>query len=159
MGDDYYNAALFFNRKGEVIGRYYKTHLQSHDLRYSPGKDLPVFDADFGKVGMVICADRRWPEAVRTLRVKGAELILNPSYGMWGEANEWWLRTRAYENEAFYCFCHPNVAFIANPKGEIVAKLQSNVPDVLIADISLSEVTERMIADRRPELYGAIAED
>jgi len=93
---DCYNAALLFNRKGEIIGRYYKTHLQSQDLKYSPGKDLPVFETDFGKVGIVICADRRWPEAVRALRVKGAELILNPSYGMWGEANEWWLRTRAY---------------------------------------------------------------
>ncbi len=69
------------------------------------------------------------------------------------------MRAELQENEAFYCFCHPNVAFIANPRGDIVAKLQSNAPGVLIADISLDEVTEQMITDRRPELYGVLAED
>jgi len=155
----FYNCALIIGRSGEIEGKYYKTHLQSHDLRFAPGMDLPVFELDFGIVGMVICADRRWPETIRTLRVKGAEAVLMPTYGMWHLDNEWWMRTRSYENEMFVCFTHPNVALITNPKGEVAAKLQSNVPGILIHDIDLDEVTTtNMLRDRRPELYGALGD-
>ena len=158
VGESFYNAALLLNRQGELQGRYYKTHLQSHDLRYTPGPDLPVFDLDFGRIGILICADRRWPETARTLRVRGAELIMNPTYGMWHEANEWWMRTRAYENEVFYAFAHPRVAFIANPRGDLVAKLQSDLPAMLIHDIDLDEITDQMFRDRRPDIYQPLTE-
>jgi predicted amidohydrolase len=150
----FYNCALLLGRTGKIEGKYYKTHLQNHDLRFAPGMDLPIFELDFGIVGMVICADRRWPETIRTLRVKGAEIILMPTYGMWHLDNEWWMRTRSYENEMFVCFTHPNVALITNPKGEVAAKLQSNVPGVLIHDIDLDEVMiTNTLKDRRPKLY------
>jgi predicted amidohydrolase len=153
------NCALLVGTDGEVIGKYHKTHLQGHDRRFAPGQDLPVFDLDIGRVGMVICADRRWPESIRTLRLKGAKICLMPTYGMWHLDNEWWMRTRAYENQMFICFTHPNVALIANPKGEIDAKLQSNVPDVLVHQIDLSEAKDdNHLADRRPELYGVLSD-
>jgi predicted amidohydrolase len=110
------------------------------------------------KAGMVICADRRWPETIRTLRVKGAEIALTPTYGMWHLDNEWWMRTRSYENEMFVCFAHPNVALITNPQGQVEAKLQTNVPSVLIHDIDLNQTTTHMLKDRRPELYAALAD-
>jgi hypothetical protein len=73
---------------------------------------------------------------------------------MWSIDNEWWMRTAAFENENFVAFVHPNVAFVADPKGAIVAKLQTNRPAMLIVDLDLNEVTENMhIKDRRPELY------
>jgi predicted amidohydrolase len=76
---------------------------------------------------------------------------------MWGLDNEWWMRTRAFENENFIVFVHPKVAFVADPKGELVAKLQSNVPSMLVYDIDLSSVTDTLqIRDRRPELYREI---
>ncbi len=154
----YYNASLLIDKSGRPAGRYYKTHLQAHDLRFSPGADLPVFDTPWGKTGVLICADRRWPETARVLKLRGARLTLVPSYGMWHIDNEWWMRTRSYENENFLAFAHPNVAFIADPKGQIVAKLQSNMPGMLVADIDLSEATTRKhIEDRRPELYKDIA--
>lgn len=154
--DRCYNAAFLFDRSGEIIGKYYKTHLQNHDLRYAPGMDLPAFDTEFGTLGIMICADRRWPETARMLRLKGARLILNPAYGMWHYDNEGWMRTRSYENELYICFTHPNVSLITGPKGEIVAKLQSSVEDVLVEDLDLRRVTSNMIKDRRPELYGAL---
>ncbi|MBI1930249.1 carbon-nitrogen hydrolase family protein [Candidatus Poribacteria bacterium] len=156
--DHFYNCALLVDRNGEIAGKYYKTHLQSHDLRFTPGEDLPVFELDFGVAGMVICADRRWPETIRTLRVKGAEIVLMPTYGMWHLDNEWWMRTRSYENEMFVCFAHPNVALITNPKGGVEAKLQTNVPSVLIHDLELDEVTTTMLKDRRPELYRVLGD-
>lgn len=151
---EFYNAALLVDRDGRTIGQYYKTHLQNHDLRFSPGEALPVFETEWGKVGVLICADRRWPETARVLRVKGARLTLIPSYGMWHIDNEWWMRTRSYENENFVAFVHPNVAFVADPKGSILAKLQTNIPDMLVCDVDLSRVTsDAHIRDRRPELY------
>ena len=159
LNGTFYNAALLVGRGGEVIGKYHKTHLQAHDHRFAPGQDLPVFRLDFGCAGFVICADRRWPETIRTLRLKGAEVVLMPTYGMWHLDNEWWMRTRSYENEMFVCFTHPNVALITGPKGGVDAKLQSNVPDVLVHEIDLNEVTETShLQDRRPELYGIIAD-
>lgn len=154
----FYNSALMVNRDGKIVGLYHKTHLQEEDVRFSPGMDLPVFDMPWGKTGVLICADRRWPETARVLRLRGAGLILIPSYGMWGLDNEWWMRTRAYENENFVAFVHPRVAFIADPKGQLVAKLESNVPGMLVYDVDLSQVTDTVnLRDRRPELYGDIA--
>jgi predicted amidohydrolase len=158
-GGYFFNAALLINRKGERVGTYYKTHLQTHDVRFARGEDIPVFDLDFGRVGVVICADRRWPESIRTLRLKGAKICLMPTYGMSHEKNEWWMRTRSYENQMFVCFAHPGVALITDPKGDVAAKLQSNVPDVLVHDVDLSEASDgNHLSDRRPELYGVIAE-
>jgi predicted amidohydrolase len=153
-GAKFYNAALLVDRNGRNVGQYYKTHLQNHDLRFTPGDDLPVFNTAWGKMGVLICADRRWPETARVLRLRGARLVLIPSYGMWHIDNEWWMRTRSYENENFLAFAHPNVAFVTDPKGAVVGKLQSNVPGMLVCDIDLSQVTDtRHIRDRRPELY------
>ena len=150
----YYNAALLVDRNGKTVGRYYKTHLQAHDLRFAPGVDLPVFDTPWGKSGVLICADRRWPETARVLRLKGSRLTLVPSYGMWHIDNEWWMRTRSYENENFLAFVHPNVAFVAGPKGDIIAKVQTNRPAMLVVDLDLSQAgTVRHLDDRRPELY------
>jgi predicted amidohydrolase len=154
--DGFRNAAALIDRKGEIVGVYHKTHLQSHDLRFLPGRELRPFDADFGSLGIVICADRRWPETMRALRLQGAELIVIPSYGMWHLDNEWWMRTRAYENECFVAFAHPRVAFVASPGGALVAKLQSDCDDILVHRIDLDDRTTKMIRDRRPELYGPI---
>ena len=155
----FYNCALLVDADGEIMGKYHKTHLQNHDHRFAPGQDLPVFDLDIGCVGMVICADRRWPESIRTLRLKGAEICLMPTYGMWHLDNEWWMRTRSYENQMFVCFAHPNAALITNPKGGVEAKLQSNLPDVLVHEIDLSEVTDdNHLTNRRPELYGVLSD-
>ena len=91
--DKIYNAAGLWNDAGELVGIYHKTHIQTHDRQYTPGEALPVWPTPWGPVGIMICADRRWPETARTLRLKGARLILNPTYGMHHEANTWWMRT------------------------------------------------------------------
>ncbi len=148
-----YNAAALIGPSGEVIGCYHKTHLLDHDTRYLPGDNLGVYDTALGRIGMMICADRRWPETARTLRVRGAELIMNPTYGMCHLENEWWMRTRSYENETWICFDHPQVAFMTDPRGGIPAKLESNIPDVLVHDVDLGQTREVMFSHRRPELY------
>jgi predicted amidohydrolase len=157
-GGHIYNAAGLWDDKGELAGIYHKTHLQTHDLQYAPGTALPVWETRWGKVGMMICADRRWPETARTLRLQGARLILNPTYGMHHLDNEWWMRTRGYENQCFIAFAHPQAGFVVDPKGNLSAKLV-DTPGVLLCDIDLVRATgDNHIRDRRPEIYGAITE-
>jgi predicted amidohydrolase len=154
----FYDCALLVDRQGGITGHYHKTHLQDCDLRFSPGADLPVFETAWGKCGILICADRRWPETARVLRLKGAKITLIPAYGMWHLDNEWWMRTRSYENENFVAFVHPQVAFVSDPQGQLAAKLQTNIPSMLVCDIDLAQVSDKAhIRDRRPELYQDIA--
>ncbi|MCB9770541.1 MAG: hypothetical protein H6752_20270 [Candidatus Omnitrophica bacterium] len=154
-----YNTAALWDRDGKLVGVYHKTHLQTHDLQYSFGEALPVWDTEFGPVGTMICADRRWPETARTLRVKGAKLILNPTYGMCHLENEWWMRTRGYENQCYIAFTHPKVGFVVGPKGEIVGKGEGEEPALNVVEIDLSKAKDdNHIRDRRPELYEAITD-
>lgn len=151
-----YNSMGLWDDRGNRIGLYHKTHLQTHDLQYAAGESLPVFPTPWGPLGIMICADRRWPETARTLRLKGAKLILNPSYGMHHEKNEMWMRTRSWENQAFIAFCHPNVGFVANPKGDITGK-RDEEPGVLLTTVDLSEARDdNHLQDRRPDLYGIL---
>jgi predicted amidohydrolase len=156
--DKIYNAAGLWGADGKRIGVYHKTHLQAHDLQYAPGDSLPVWPTPWGQVGIMICADRRWPETARTLRLKGAKLILNPTYGMHHEANEWWMRTRGYENQCFIAFAHPKVAFVVGPDGELAAKRDDAEPGVLVCEVDLTRAKDdNHLRDRRPELYQIIA--
>jgi predicted amidohydrolase len=148
-----YNAAAVISDSGGILGCYHKTHCNSHDLRYIPGDDFPVWNTALGKIGVLICADRCWPEAARTLRVRGAEIIMISTYGSWNLDNEWWMRTRAFENECVVCFAHPNVGFIVDGEGQLVAKLQSNVPDVLVHDVDIAANPNWRFKARRADIY------
>jgi predicted amidohydrolase len=152
-----YNAAGLWNTDGRLIGVYHKTHLQTHDLQFSAGESIPVWPTPWGPVGIMICADRRWPETARTLRLQGAKLILNPTYGFTGDLNEAMMRTRSYENQCFIAFAHPKLSLVTGPDGRIVAKQESDKPGVLICDVDLSRAKEdNHLRDRRPELYTVI---
>jgi len=158
-GGQIYNAAGLWSAEGARIGVYHKTHLQTHDLQYSPGSSLPVWDSVYGKVGIMICADRRWPETPRTLRLEGARLILNPTYGFAGDMNEAIMRTRSYENQCFIAFTHPKTSLVTGPNGKVLAKWEGDTAGVTICDVNLADAKDDgHLRDRRPELYGIIAQ-
>ena len=73
-----FNSAALVGPTG-AIGRYRKLHLWDEEkLFFEPGDlGLPVFDLPFGRVGMMICYDGWFPEVARTLKLKGADLILD----------------------------------------------------------------------------------
>jgi predicted amidohydrolase len=79
------NAAVLFGRKGEVAGIYRKVHLvvspEGRDFENgcTPGGDVPVFECDFGKLGIQICYDIEFDHGWRELARKGAELIAFPT--------------------------------------------------------------------------------
>ena len=154
-----HNSALIYNRRGELAGTYDKVHLQSHDAKYSPGNSLPVFDADFGCFGVMICADRRWPETVRTLAMRGARVIFNPTYGMSCDLNLAIMRTRSFENEVFIIFTHPGQSLITGPGGRVITNDEDDGHRFAVTEIDLAEVgkaRERALShlkDRRPDVY------
>ncbi len=151
-----YNTALIYNRKGALVGMYDKTHIQTHDHKYLRGRHLNVYESDFGLFGVMICADRRWPETARTLALKGARVIFNPTYGMHGELNLCMMRTRAYENGIFIVFTHPGQSLITGPNGAVVCNDRSESRRYTLTEIDLSKApanTGGHIVDRRPDLY------
>ena len=152
-----FNSAGLWDADGTRIGLYHKTHLQAHDLQFAPGDALPVWDSAFGKLGIMICADRRWPETARALRLGGARLILNPTYGFHGDMNEAIMRTRAFENQCFIAFAHPECSLVTGPDGRVVEKWQGKEAGVTICEIDLSRARDdNHLQDRRPDIYGII---
>lgn len=106
------SACLVFNDKGERVARYDKIHLFDVEIVDSgesytesktiePGSDVVVIDTPFGKVGLAICYDIRFPELFRLLLDKGAEIFAVPSAftAITGKAHwDTLVRARAIEN-------------------------------------------------------------
>jgi len=154
--DGVFNTALIYNRSGALVGMYDKLHLQEHDLKYTPGKHLDVYESDFGLFGVMICADRRWPETARTLTLAGARVIFNPTYGMHGELNLCMMRTRSYENGIYIVFTHPGQALITDPRGVVVCNNEDQSKAYTVTEIDLSRAPANKgghITDRRTDVY------
>ena len=157
--DGAYNSALIFDRSGALAGAYDKTHCQGTDAKYAPGRGLPVFQSDFGTFGVMICADRRWPETVRTLALRGARVIFNPTYGMHDERNLRMMQTRSYESEVYIAFTHPGQSLLTGPAGNVVSNETRAETGFTICEADLSEVekirsgSRSHLKDRRDDLY------
>jgi beta-ureidopropionase len=151
-----YNTAIIYNRQGQFVGWYDKLHLQKHDLKYTAGNRLDVFDSDFGLFGVMICADRRWPETARTLALKGARIIFNPTYGFKGDLNTCMMRTRSYENGIYIAFTHPDQSLITGPKGQVICLNENAHSDYTLTTVNLIKANPlkySLIRDRRPDVY------
>ena len=86
--DIVFNTQVLVGPEG-YIGKQRKIHMSRDEaLFYKGGRDLPVFDLGFAKVGMVICYDQMFPELSRILAIKGAEVLLMPAAARlktWGD--------------------------------------------------------------------------
>ncbi len=77
-----YNAAVLIDRQGRIAGEYDKIHPTEGEIEagIAPGPvDPPVFETDFGKIGMMICFDANWYGDWQKLADKGAEIVFWPS--------------------------------------------------------------------------------
>ncbi|MBL9142790.1 MAG: carbon-nitrogen hydrolase family protein [Verrucomicrobiaceae bacterium] len=94
-----YNTAVLLGPDGTLIGKYRKVSLPPGEAAkgIAPGKDYPVFDTAFGKVGLMVCYDGFFPEVARELTKSGAEVIAWP---VWG-CNPLLAQARACENHVF----------------------------------------------------------
>jgi len=98
-GPAVYNTAVLLGRDGELRGKYRKTSLPREEIDggITPGDSFPVFDTDFGRIGLMICWDVYFPEPARMLALKGAEVIFMPIWG--GNLNL--AKARAIENQIY----------------------------------------------------------
>lgn len=116
-----YNTAVLIDRQGKVAGKYRKVYLPREEVErgLTPGVHFPVFDTDFGKVGLMICYDVFFAEPARALANQGADMILMP---IWG-GDETLAKARAIENGVFLVtsgYDHPT--YVMDPYGERLAQ-------------------------------------
>jgi len=134
-----YNIFWFVGPDGQVIGKYRRTtpgppwvykNGNYWRFNYTVGDELPVFDTEYGKVGILMCSEVYAPELSRVLAVKGAEMIFipagKPGAGMWGTWSTL-IKARAHENLAFTGVCRniftedeEGLCVIAGPEGTLL---------------------------------------
>jgi predicted amidohydrolase len=168
-----YNTSVLVGPHGEIIGKYRKVHLPGHadhrpgipfqhlEKRYFEVGNLgfPVWRAFGGVVGMMICNDRRWPEAYRVMGLQGAELILlgynTPSFNIYHPEpchlrmfhNRLVVQAGAYQNGCWVVAAAKAGAedghgliggsCIVAPTGEIMAQALSEDDEVIPFDCDL----------------------
>ncbi len=153
-GERMYNSFVVFSPEGAVTIHYSKAHTADDEPFNTTGVEFPVASTPFGKWGALICFDRRLPETARILAIKGAQLIMIPSWGTYGEMNDAMMRTRAAENAVWVAFVHPKRCLFIDPKGKIVAQDNGQGDQLVFATIHPSEAGRRgAIRSRKPALY------
>jgi predicted amidohydrolase len=122
-----YNTAVLIDRNGNVTGKYRKTHLPQTEVEggLTPGDDYPVFETDFGKIGIEICYDNFFPEVAHNLMLNGAEIIFCPIWGdIRGFKKEWETVSvaRAIDNSVFFVasMYEKGMSVIIDPNGKIL---------------------------------------
>ena len=184
-GETIYNSAVLCGPQG-VVGIYRKTHLPflGVDKMTGLGPDpYRVFDAPFGRIGMLICYDLRFPEAARCLALDGADIIAVPTNWPQGAdvAPDFIAPTRAMENRVFIVAVNRagterGASFIGksqiiDPSGQRLAMAQTTDETILTATFDPTLARQKRlviepgvfemdtVGDRRPELYRRIVED
>ncbi|MCP5155899.1 MAG: acyltransferase [Ectothiorhodospiraceae bacterium] len=180
MAGELYNSTFLVDPRGEVLGVYRKHHLpmSSHfneKFYFRPGNaGFPVFDTPLGKVGIMICYDRHFPESARMLGLAGAEYVFVPTATTTrGFSRSVWepeLRGHAIANGFFVAgvnrvgteleSTYYGASVFVDPIGQIVAQAGDG-EEVLVADLPRERIEEvrkvwPFYRDRRPDAYGAI---
>lgn len=179
-----YNTSYVFNRYGEKIGKHRKVHLFDIDIKgkqtfkesdtLNAGDEVTVFDTEFGKIGLCICYDFRFPELTRLMVNKGAKAIIVPaSFNMTTGPAHWHVmfRSRAIDNQVYTIGCSPardyNSSYISyghslivSPFGEILYELDDK-EDMMTYTIDLDYVDKvreelPLLYHRRNDLYKLI---
>ncbi len=104
-GEFIFNTAFLFDRNGDVIGKYRKTHLApGEEEKIEEADDYPVFKTDFGIIGIMICMDIHFPEVSRIYGLKNVDVLFWPtmSYGPSDDFLLTLLRSKAMDNQ-YYC--------------------------------------------------------
>lgn len=161
--DRVYNSSLVYDPQGRLAARYDKIHLFGLELgteRFSeartilPGGTITVVDTPFGRLGLSVCYDLRFPELYRAMGP--VDLILVPSAFTATTGDAHWevlLRARAIENQACVLApaqggVHPSGrrthghSMVVDAWGRILAERANDGPGVVLADIDPSAIAE-----------------
>jgi N-carbamoylputrescine amidase len=187
----FYNAAAVIGPDGRVIGKYRKSSIPFMDVArsteprgnekfyFEPGDlGFPTFATPFGRIGILICYDRHFPEAARVLGLDGAEIVFVPTATTGMARHLWDLELRAHAVANVYYVCgvnkvgvdvggstrnHHGASVIVSPRGEILGQASDTHEDIVVADVDLSVIPELRVLwgyyrDRRPDMYGPVVE-
>src|SRR5688572_14264468 len=154
-----YDAAILLGPDGELIGEYRKTHLKGEErMAFREGFKIPVFDTEFGTIGMMLGWDLAFPEVARSLVLDGAELLC--AMGSWekDDVDEWktLIKARAYENAVFVAGANRvgddvtlsfgGESMIVGPRGRVYAHL-SGEETVVVAEKEKEKVEVKKDGD------------
>ncbi len=151
-----FDASFMIADDGQIAGISKMVHIAQAPGFYEQDYYTPsdsgfhVFDTPFGRIGIVVCFDRHFPESIRTCVLKGAQLILIPTANTMNEPRdmfEWELRVAARQNGVWIAMCNRVGAegettfcgdsIVVSPDGEIAAKAGED-PQLLVAEANLS---------------------
>lgn len=122
-GESRYNTSILIGPDGQLIGKYRKQKLQHEAVRNTPGSRSPVFETPYGKIGIMICADRTEPAIVRRFCAAGADFLICPSGGMFGpKSNDPIVQARSRENIIPIVFVHPAEFLVTGQDGSNLAQ-------------------------------------
>lgn len=168
------NSGVVFGPDGSRRGQFDKSFLWHFDSNwFVPGKDFPVWDMEFAKVGILICADGRMPEIARALKVNGAEVILDLTAWVaaarqtWQLSNpqcEYFMPVRAFENGVWVAaadkcgfeagsIVYAGRSLVIDPSGQAIAIAPADAEMVLVRDLAPMDV---QLVPRRPALYRSL---
>lgn len=165
--DRLFDASLAIDVTGELLGVSKMVHIVQvpgfHEQDYYAPSDtgFHVYDTRFGRIGVVICFDRHYPESIRTCVLGGAEIIVIPTVNTKSEdleLFEWELRVPAVQNGVFIAMCNRvgregdtvfcGESIVVDPAGAVVAKADDR-EGILLADLDL----EQIVSERRRRPY------
>jgi beta-ureidopropionase len=177
-GDRTYDCSPVLDADGSLLGRTRMVHITDYDCfhergYYAPGEMGPVvYETQAGRIGVAICYDRHYPEYMRALALRGADLVVVPQAGAVGEWPEGLyeaeMRVAAFQNGYFVALCNrvgkeerltfAGESFVCNPAGSVIARAPELESHILVANLDLrqpaaSSARRLFLPDRRPELY------
>lgn len=176
---NYGNSTLIFDRDGVIVGRYFKAYQAVGGAPYSwppvandpewmmtPGEECPVFDLDFGRVGILTCYDGYFPEMFRLLSLKGAEIIIWPN-ARHGVVEDYIVRANVHQNYVHMVTTNKAIGagtMIAEWPHGMKQQLTEAKEGYIIADLNLaqlrnSRVNAREFRQRRPGMFADLAKD
>jgi len=174
-----FNTAVFIGPRG-LIGKYRKMYLPTHSIfeekRYfRPGYQTATFQTDLGNIGLCICYDLFFPEVLRLVRLKGAQLIvcISASPAVRRSYFETLACARALENTAYLAYVNlagvqDGLQFwggsrLVSPNGDVLAKAKYDEEDFVECEVDYSELRTAetfipTLRDLRPELFDKLKE-
>ena len=172
-----YNSAILIGRDGVLLANFRKLHLfgAMESAVFSAGDDTAVMGEIEGvKLGILICYDVEFPEAVRGLALRGVDLVAVPTALMrpYEFVPRMLIPTRAYENSVCVAYAnrcgieadlvYPGESCIAGPDGTVVARAGEG--EALIraelnpAIFTKARALNSFLSDRRPALYSSLTQ-
>jgi N-carbamoylputrescine amidase len=182
MPGTYYNCAAVIGPEGMVSGKYRKNHIPQmpnyeEKFYFRPGDlGFPVFATEFATLGIQICWDNFFPEGSRILALQGAEIVFAPTATSSPAAIPKWEKVIAANAAAngIFIFRINRVgkegsigfygrSFCVDPHGEFLGEPSGQGDGAILAEIDLAMIQETreswaFFRDRRPEIYGKLAE-